>query len=137
MNNILKLEYNTSYKCLYYDKFLETTMKEYDEELKILYISDLLYREDLLNIFNLKENDDFEKINNILDELFIIMKEYEEFNNCIKKCAKLLLSDDEQLGFRILYSFDFMHITHICISEYLTTNKISNENICLLKSKLY
>ena len=137
MNSLLKQEYNTSYKCNYYNEYLNSiTNNQLTREQNEEYL-DLLYREDLLNIFNLKEDDDFEKINLMLDELYVIMKEHEEFKKCLLKCSNILLTDDELLGFRILYSYDFTHITHDCVCQYLETSTISNENICLLKSKIY
>ena len=47
----------------------------------------------------------------------------------MKKTATLLLSEDTELGLYILYSYHYMYITHKCVSEYLETGLISQENI--------
>ena len=48
--------------------------------------------------------------------------------------ASRLLSKDEQFGLCILYSYDFMYLTHKCVSDYLTTCNISNDNMELLEN---
>ena len=124
--------YNTKYECRYHkdDVFLETDAITNDEK---EYIRDILYKEDLLNIFNIDINDDFEEFNYILSELNEKIKTYQPLQECIKKTATLLLSEDTELGLYILYSYDYMYITHKCISEYLESGSISYDNINLLE----
>jgi hypothetical protein len=49
-----------------------------------------------------------------------------------KKMAAKIMSEDIQTGLCILYSYDYMCITHKIVSEYLDTGSISEENINLL-----
>ena len=51
----------------------------------------------------------------------------------MRKLAGEVMSEDEEVGLIILFSYDFMYQSHKCISELLETNKISDENINLLK----
>jgi hypothetical protein len=52
----------------------------------------------------------------------------------MKKIAVLLLSEKPEIGLCILYSYDFMYVTHNCVTEYLDNGLISEENINLLKN---
>lgn len=123
--------YDTKYECRYHkdDIFLETDDITNDEK---NYIRDILYKEDLLNIFNIDNNDDFETLNIILSDLAKKIKDYKPLQECMKKTAAILLSEDLELGLFIMYSYDYMYITHKCISEYLETGNILHDNISLL-----
>lgn len=123
--------YNTKYECRYHkdDIFLETDDISDNEK---DYIRDILYKEDLINIFNIDNNDDFETLNQILSEINKKVKDYQPLQECMKKTASILLSENTEIGLFILYSYDYMYITHKCISEYLETGIISQENINLL-----
>jgi hypothetical protein len=50
------------------------------------------------------------------------------------KIAGRWLIEDEEIGLMMLYSFDFMYVTHKCVSEYLETSKISDINLNELKT---
>ena len=39
------------------------------------------------------------------------------------------MTSDKELGMMLLLSYDYMYLTHICISEFIETDKISDENI--------
>ena len=123
--------YNTKYECRYHrdDIFLETDdVTDYEKE----YIRDILYKEDLINIFNIDNNDNFEELNYILSEINVKVKDYEPLNQIMKKTASILLSENTELGLYILFSYDYMYITHKCVSEYLDMGSLSEENIKLL-----
>ena len=45
------------------------------------------------------------------------------------KAAGNIISEDLLLGLCILYSYDYMHLIHDCVSEYLDTGFISLESI--------
>lgn len=127
--------YNTKYECRYHrdDIFLETDdVTDYEKE----YIRDILYKEDLINIFNIDNNDNFEELNYILSEINVKVKDYEPLNQIMKKTASILLSENTELGLYILFSYDYMYITHKCISEYLENGFISYDNIELLEKSV-
>lgn len=127
--------YDTKFECRYYkdDVFLETDDVN-DEEKG--FIRDILYKEDLLNIFSIDISENTNVFDNvfesIISELYNKIKHCSQLKNCMKKMASILMSEDEEFGLIILYSYDYMHITHKCISEYLDTGLISKENIELL-----
>lgn len=127
--------YNTKYECRYHrdDIFLETDdVTDYEKE----YIRDILYKEDLINIFNIDNNDNFEELNYILSEINVKVKDYEPLNQIMKKTASILLSENTELGLYILFSYDYMYISHKCISEYLENGFISHDNIELLEKSV-
>lgn len=123
--------YNTEFKCRYHknDVFLETDDVTEDEK---NFIRNILYKEDILNIFLIDFNDDFDIFTNAITELYEKVKDFLPFKECMKKMADKIMSEDEISGFLIMYSYDYMFITHECVSEYLLTGKLSPENINLL-----
>jgi hypothetical protein len=124
--------YNIKYECRYHknDIFLETDIITDDEK---DFIRNILYKEDLVNIFEIDSNDEFEIFNDIIPNLYEKIKNNIFLKECMKKAASKLISEDEELGLCILYSYDFMYLTHKCVSEYLDTGLISDENINLFK----
>jgi hypothetical protein len=123
--------YNTKFECRYHkdDVFLETDNVTDDEK---DFIRNILYREDVLNIFLIDFNDDFEVFNNAINTLYDKIKFFLPFKECMKKMATMIMSEDEQAGLLLMYSYDYMYISHKCVSEYLETGTISDENMKLL-----
>lgn len=123
--------YNTKFECRYHreDVFLETDEVNDNEK---SFIRNLLYKEDLLNIFLIDFNDDADVFTTVMNELYDKIKDSIPFKECMKKMAATILSEDEQTGLVIMYSFDYMYITHKCISEYLETGHLSEDNMKLL-----
>lgn len=131
--------YDTKYSCRYHknDVFLETdevTDGEKD------YIRTVMYREDLLHIFNIQDIEDIEDELNIsfafISELYNNLYNCQTLRECMRMAASKLMSEDENIGLCILYSFDFMHLTHKCVQSYLENGGISDEDISLLKDAL-
>lgn len=128
--------YNTNYKCRYHkdDIFLETDNVNEEEK---DFIRDVLYKEDLMNIFNLNEYEDFDLFTKKVSYLYQKLKSYEPLYPLMKKLAADLFTEDMESGFYILYSYHYMYITHACISEYLDKGFISEENIKLLENLVF
>jgi len=125
--------YDTKFECRYHrdDVFLEIDNVNENEK---WFIRDILYKEDVLNIFSIDYYDDhhFNAFDNAITELYNKIKECEPLTECMKKMAAKVISEDLQTGLCILYSYDYMNITHKCVSEYLDTGSLSDENIKLL-----
>jgi hypothetical protein len=125
--------YDTKFECRYHrdDVFLEIDNVNENEK---WFIRDILYKEDVLNIFSIDcFNDDFDIFSNAITELYNKIKECEPLTECMKKMAGKVMSEDLQTGLCILYSYDYMNITHKCVSEYLDTGSLSDENMKLLE----
>jgi hypothetical protein len=127
--------YNTKHVCRYNtdEIFLETdNVNNAEKQL----ISHILYKDDLLQIFNIIidiSEDEISFITLYIDELYNKIKNCEPLKECMKQASNLLLNEDEQKGLYILYSYDYMYLTHKCVSEYLEKGIIQNENIIKLK----
>ena len=46
------------------------------------------------------------------------------------------MATNEEFGLMLLFSYDYMYLTHICICEFIETGEISNENITNLEKAL-
>lgn len=124
--------YNTKYECRYnaYDIFLDTDDVTEDEK---DYIRDILYKEDLLVIFNMDENDNYD---DIMTELYQRLNTCDVLRELMRKAAAKFISEDEILGLSILYVYDYMYITHPLISLYLEKGEISEKYLNMLKDKM-
>lgn len=130
MNNNL---YNTSYDCQY----MSTTLFE-DWELNILskeeqlFVRNLLYKHDVLFLFYQEDAEFYEEaiIHESIEKLYkrILNANIPELNLCMTKLACKLLSTQLELGLVLLYSYDYLYLTHPCISELLETN-------CIVKTR--
>jgi translation elongation factor EF-Ts len=130
--------YNTKVVCTYNtpEVFLETDNITDDEK---TFIRNIIYRQEFLNILNIDyENsydDNEEKISEAIKELYNRVKD----STCLRKCmVKVVqkhmnvgkyMTSDEELGMMLLLSYDYMYLTHICISEFIETGDIDDENI--------
>ena len=118
--------YNTKYVCLYH---ININFTEDMADYEIENIRDVLYREDIFNIFNISNFDIF---NTRIPELHRKLINHNKFKELMKTAAAMLFSEETEVGLCVLYSYDFMHLTHKCVCEYLDKGSISEENICLL-----
>ena len=119
--------YNTKYVCIYNSKdvFLDTDEVTNSEKDCIL---NILYRQDILSIFELEDFDE-KVINDCIFELYEKVKINSKIKKVMIHLAEQIMPNDEKLGFLIMYSFDYLYITHKCISQFLETGDISEENI--------
>ena len=130
--------YNTKVECTYNtpEVFLETDNITDDEK---TFIRNIIYRQEFLNVLDIDyENsydDNEEKISEAIKELYNRVKD----STCLRKCmVKVVqkhmnvgkyMTSDEELGMMLLLSYDYMYLTHICISEFIETGDIDDENI--------
>ena len=102
--------------------------------------ADLYYRKDLLEIFGLDEDSDFDLLSDRVNLVYKKMKEYIErtpsFKEILEKAAGKLLSEDIELGFMILHSYDTLYLMHQLNSEFLNTNQINNTLLENIKEKI-
>lgn len=123
--------YNTQHNCIYNSDniFLDTDTVNDSEK---ACIRDILYRQDILTIFDI---DDFEdkKINASIFELYEKVKKYHPLQQVIIELAGNIMTSEKELGFIIMYSFDYLYITHVCVSELLEKGCISSANLDKLK----
>lgn len=128
--------YNTQFVCRYKlpEVFLETdVVTEKEKEI----IRNTLYKEDLLNIFDVDEYCE-EKFNTIILEIYEKIKHHTGLKECICKILTTFsIHLEEELGFIILFSYDYLYLTHICISEFIEKGEISIESLSNLKKLVF
>ena len=117
--------YNTKYICTYNNEDIFNENDKITESDKD-FVRDAIYRQDILNIFQLEEFE-IDNINDNLKELYGKIKDNKEIDILLKKFAAIYLSEDPEFGLLLLFSFDFLHLFHPFISEYLENRDISEE----------
>lgn len=129
--------YNTMVICTYneYELFLEEENKLLTEDEKG-FMRDVIYRQEFLNILGRDEYIENE-IDKCINELYERIKGQVFLKECMKKLAENWLSTNEEFGLMILFSYDFMYVTHICVSEFLETGKICEKNISKLRKLVF
>jgi len=131
------MDYNTKYVCSYNDSdvFLESELEILNNHEK-QFVRDALYRRDLCNIFKIDDQCFDEKaITNIINDLYANINGEKFLESCITKVSNIFFSNDLELGFLVLFSFDYLHLVHPCISEFIETGKINDSNESLLELK--
>ena len=127
--------YDTTIICTYNtNEIFETTDKITDYDKK--FIRDAIYRQEFLNIFGIVEFNEKE-IEHAIHDLYEKTKDCKELKECMVKLCGDFMRSDEELGLMFLFSYDFMYISHICISEFLDTGKISEEKFLKLKTLIF
>jgi hypothetical protein len=128
--------YNTQYICRYNSPgvFLETDIvTEKEKEI----IRNILYKEDLLNIFDIDDCCE-ETMNKIILEIYDRIKDQEGLKDCINKVSSnFSITLEQESGFIILFSFDYLYLTHICICEFIENGKISDDSLSNLKKCVF
>lgn len=127
--------YNTKIVCTYHtpDVFLATdeiTLSDME------FVRDTIYRQELLDIFAIEEFST-DEMNRAIHKLYESLKECAELRACMRKLAERVMSVEEEYGLMILFAYEFMHLTHICVSEYLETGKISQTNLSTLQKRIF
>jgi len=126
--------YNTKVVCTYNtpEVFLETdNVTEHEKA----FIRDVIYRQELLDILSIiDDNNNDLKIDNAIKDLYNRVKDCTNLTNCMVKLAGNYMTTDEEIGLMLLFSYDYMYLTHKCISEYLETGKISDDNMRSLEN---
>ena len=136
------MNYNTKYICSYNDSdiFLESELEILNEDEK-QFVRDALYRRDLCNIFKIDDQCFDEKIiNDVINNLYKNINGEKFLESCVSKVSSIFFNNvDLELGFLILFSFDYLYLLHPCLSEYIETGKIgdSNESLIELKKMLF
>jgi hypothetical protein len=129
--------YDVKFVCTYNtpDVFIETDNISPEEE---EFVRDAIYRQELLNIFGLDEYNEKEmNISLAISELYKKVENCYVLKECMLKLAGIYMTNNKEFGLMILYSYDYMHLTHICVSEFLENGKICETNILKLKAALF
>lgn len=124
--------YNAEYNCSYMDSdvFLETDeVNDCEKE----FIRNCIYRQDVLNIFDLDEFNE-SVVNKNINNVYHDVEKEPELHKCITKVADVY--GDPLIGFMVLFSYDYLYLTHPCICDFMKTGKITEDNITNLRNIL-
>ena len=126
--------YDTNVSMTYYtpEVFLETD--EITEEEKD-FIRNCIYRQELLDLFDL---DDFDQ-QKIVEEIQLVYEEiqfHDEFHYLLEKLEEKYIIEKEDC-FLLLFSFDYLYKTHLCLCDYFTMGKIEQEHLVSLLASIY
>jgi len=128
--------YNTKYICHYHssDIFFETETDLITEDEKD-FIKNALYRNDMLYIFDI---DDFEEeeINSCIKELHDKIQYCNELMELMTFLASKYGSIDKEFGLMLLFTYDYLYLSHPCICDFLENGFISKENLHLLNTAI-
>ena len=138
--------YNTKMICTYY--YYDAELKKnipldilstfhLDVEQQNGDVCDLIYQADYLQIFGLMEFD-YETINTEIRKIYEIpgVKSNAKLQECIKRAANMFLSEDLELGFMVLFSYDYLFATHLCICDIMEYGSIQEKHLVLLTKLL-
>ncbi len=100
-------------------------------------ICDLIYQTDYLQLFGLVEFD-YNVINAEMKKIYETdgVKTNVRLQECIKKAANMFLTEDLELGFMVLFSYDYLFATHLCICDVLENGSIQEKHLDLLTKLL-
>ena len=126
--------YNTEVICTYHtdEVFLDTdNLQDYEKE----FVRNAIYRQELLNILHMEDYNETEMASKI-HSLYEIIKTNVEFEEVIELVAIKYINTDLEVGLMILFSYDYMHLTHACLCELFNTGSISRTTIQNLKYEI-
>ena len=129
--------YNTKHICSYqyYDsKFSDFIPNSQIVEMEVEQCedsADLIYKSDILQVFDLIDYDDA-KIEQEMITLFGILKNNEKMVECMKQLAHRFVSEDLEFGMMLLFSYDTFYVMHLCICDVVEKGEPDEENMDLL-----
>jgi hypothetical protein len=117
--------YNLNYDCLYkVEEKEENKANGKDGQKK--------YQTDILTIFEMEIFDE-EKIIDVLDTIYAKVKNNEHIKRCMNTihANTFLISDQDmfEYSFIIMYSYEYLYVTHPCICDLLLRGEISETNL--------
>lgn len=126
----VRMNYDTQYECRYHktDLFLEEEERLLSNEEKEA-IRHFFYQEDLQHIFG-QDDIDF-------SELHANLQKCKEWMEIARQLSLVhLYTENEELGTCILLSYDYLYLSHVCISNYLEHGTIPDKVFEALLSKI-
>ena len=127
--------YNTKVICTYNTPDVFSVDDTINEEEKG-FVRDTLYRQELLNILGMEDFNDSEMEKSI-HELYKKVSDQLFIKECLLKLSGQFMSIDCEFGLMIMFSYDYMYLTHICVSELIDTGIISEKNMANLRSIIF
>ena len=108
-----------------------------EPESELLEMAEFLYKNEILNAFYLTKFDENiinSKIANIYNKINCHDKYSHIFKSMCKNVAAKILSEDLEVGFTMLFSYSYFHLTHLCLCDFFRSNSIKEEYLDSLKN---
>jgi hypothetical protein len=129
--------YNSKHLCTY--QYYDSKFKDFIPKKFIVMedvddceeSADLIYKSDILQVFNLTEYDDA-KVEQEMMILFEILKNNEKMVESMTKLAHRFITEEIQLGMVLLFSYDTFYIMHLCICDIIEKGEIEEDNLNIL-----
>lgn len=118
-------KYDTKMICLYDKDVIFGGLTDLTDEEKGQ-IRDEVYRQEMNAIFGMTSFND-EKMSYALEELYSKLKTSQFFRDIMLKSAASMMMTDDRFGLAIMYSYDFMSLTHKCVCEFLENNAVPDD----------
>lgn len=101
-------------------------MEDINLNLNIHYTDDTEYQECIINVYNIneKEKDIFNAITKKIEILKDKLKDIEEIQNLCNLAAKMMLSEELEIGILILHSYDYFDLFYKLYCHYFKTSTI-------------
>ena len=129
--------YNSKHLCTYqyYDSkfkdYIPASMITTEEVEECEDSADLIYKSDILQVFNLEEYDDA-KVEQEMIILFETLKNNEKIVECMKKMAHRFVTEELEFGMMLLFSYDTFYVMHSCICDIIEKGEIEEDNMNIL-----
>jgi len=141
--------YNINISCTYsfYDsqlreKYHKNENFDVNDVIEFEELADIIYKAELLQILHmetafLKQKNSIHFDREQMSSIFKNVELHNEFMGCIKKMKELHLCTSMEKAFLLLFSYDYLFLTHRCICQLLQYDKIENilieELLCAIK----
>lgn len=102
-------------------------MENINFNLEITYDNDDEYQECLKQVYNINTDNDDEMFTYMSNRIVILkdkMKHLEEIVHLCNLSAKMLLSEELEIGFLLLHSYDYFELFYKLYCNYFKTNEI-------------
>lgn len=126
------MHYNFEYKLNYRENF---------DAGKSQNTSDTIYRKDIINVFNLKDdfkNDDeifFKKLSDKVNEIYKELKNHKQIDNILNKIEETLkipFKMERDMLFVYLFRYDLFYLFHECLKDFNIYAEITSKNYKLI-----
>ena len=127
-NTKIVCTYNTSEIFLEHDKISDNEKE---------FVRDAIYRQEFLNILGIEDYNNYIEMESKIHELYKKVNNNTFLKECMLKLSGKFFNIDHEFGLMLMFSYDYMYLTHICISELLDTGIISETNMSNLRSIIF
>jgi hypothetical protein len=111
-----------------YNYNLDCTYRSFETDRVIS--SEDIYRKELLTFLNLKDLEDLTNNSGlVIGNIYNSIKDCSELIKLAEIVGNKYMSTDKEIGFTILFSYDYFDSFQICLKDYFTLGYIESEHL--------